>query len=208
MAIGDSYVTGAQVAGRLGQTYDPAVHDPLAEAASRAVESFTKRQFNRSEVVEPRRFRASDRGLTRVDDFYSIDGLIVDVDGTIWTADDFDVRPPDGIVNGTPGWPYGDLLALNQCFPWRRNHVVTVSALWGWGAVPAAITLATLDVAVVMSYGASGETAGPVSGEAIDGYSVRYVAAGLGEMPDAQAPPELRKAVPYRRRWRHGFGVA
>lgn len=202
MAIGDPYVTGVQVADRLGQEYDPAIHDPLAEASSAAVELFTHRQFNRADEISPRRFRALDSERLPVDDFWSTDGLVVVVNGSTWPDGSVDPRPWDGIVDGQPGWPFFDLFTVRRVWPWSRRANVTISAKWGWSQVPAAIVAATLDVAVdFVEAGASG----PVRSQSIDGYSVSYATSVMLARSDIADFGPFAKAAPYRRL---RFGVA
>lgn len=206
MALGDPYATPEQLAARLGT--DP-VSDENAlrvlDAASRAVESFTRRQFNRDEdeYAEPRRFRALDRERVAVDDFYTLEDLVVEVNGSLWDPSSIDARPWDGIKQGQLGWPYSDLFAINRCFPWSRRALITVWAHWGWEAVPAGIVEATLDVAEMMSLAlTSGQ--GPVRSETIGGHSISFASPGLSAWAEP-VPPELIKALPFRRKV---FGVA
>jgi hypothetical protein len=201
MALGDSYASVLDLETRLGSSDDGTFVD-LLNVASRAIESFTGRQFNKVTTASARRFRAVDPERLPVDDFYVTTNLAIVVDGTAWATTDVDPRPWDGIVNGQTGWPYFDLIAVGRTWPASRRSLVTVTARWGWNAVPEAIVQATLDVASVMSYGTGGGS-GLVSSEAIDGYSVSYQVPQLGSA--APVPTELVKAVPYRR---VRFGVA
>ena len=206
MAIGDPYASVAQLEYRLGTSDDgDGTYPDLLDAASRAVESFTRRQFNRVDVASARRFRALDPHRVAVDDFHTLDGLTVVVSGTAWdTATYIDPRPWDGVVNGMTGWPYFDLFAINRTFPWSRRPLVTVTAQWGWAEVPSGIVEATLDVAEILSLRMTSGEAGAIRSETIGGYSISYAS------PDRTAgnedvPPEMVKAVPYRRT---RFGVA
>jgi hypothetical protein len=200
-AIGDSYATIAELEQRLGKD-DDGTFAALLDAASRAVESFTGRQFNREDVASPRRFRAVDWHRLPVDDFHTVTDLAVEVDGAAWDVTDVDPRPWNGIVNGMTGWPFFDLLAISRHWPWSRRGLTTVTAQWGWAAVPEGIKQATLDVAAVMSFG-SGSGSGQVRSESIDGYSVTF------QVPELSTgdfvPSEMAKAAPYRRL---RFGVA
>jgi hypothetical protein len=191
---------------RLGRS-DNGSFESLLDAASRAVEAFTRRQFNRSEDASTRRFRALDPQRCPVDDFYTLDDLAVTVDGTAWDVDtQIDPRPWSGTPNGMTGWPYADLFAINRCFPWSRRALVTVTARWGWASVPAGIVEATLDVAEVMSLGSRlVSQSGMIRSESIGGYSISYGLPGLIGSTMAGVPPELIKAVPFRRKV---FGVA
>lgn len=200
MALGASYATVLDLETRLGRSDDGTFADKL-KTASQIVEAFTRRQFNKVTAPSPRRFRAIDPRRLPVDDFYTTDGLAIDVEGTAWAVTDVEPRPWDGIVNGQAGWPYFDLIAKTKTWPYKHYPVVTVTAVWGWASVPEAIVQATLDVAEVMSFGTS--SGGVVRSKAIDGYSVTY---SVPELSGAtQAPPELVKAAPYRKLM---FGVA
>ncbi len=200
MAIGDSYATLADLQKRLGRV-DDGTFTPLLSAASRAVEAFTGRQFNRTEVASARRFRASDWHRVAVDDFHTITDLAVTVDGVAWLTASVDPRPWNGVVNGQIGWPFFDLIAIDRHWPHARHATITVTARWGWPTVPEGVKQATLDVAVAM---ASAST-GTVRSESVAGYSVTFDVATLGDLPDANVPSELRKVAMYRRKQ---FGVA
>jgi hypothetical protein len=209
MALGDPYATPEQLEARLGRPDDDEYNDTflrLLDAASRAVEAFTRRQFNRADEYEiiPRRFRALDRARVAVDDFHTLDDLEVEVYGRFWDLANIDARPWDGILNGQIDWPYSDLFAVGRSWPWSRRALVTVTAQWGWAYVPPAIVEATLDVAEVMSMSLTAGQAGAIRSESIGGYSISYTS------PERQfgwegVPPELVKALPFRRKM---FGVA
>lgn len=209
MALGDPYATPEQLAARLGaELGDPEDENRLRvlDAASRAVESFTRRQFNRDddEYTTPRRFRALDRERVAVDDFYTLEDLLVEVNGTLWDPSWIDARPWDGIRQGQIDWPYSDLFAIGRSFPWSRRALVTVSAHWGWAEVPAGIVEATLDVAEMMSLALTTGTGGPIRSETVAGYSVSFAIPTM-RAGDTTVPPELIKALPFRRKV---FGVA
>lgn len=202
MALGDPYASPEELEFRLGFS-DDGTFDRLLNAASRAVELFTRRQFNRDDDEYPstRRFRALDPERLPVDDFYSLDGLEVEVDGVFWdTTLNVDVRSPDGVVGGQIGWPYSDLFAVNRSWPILRRPTIAVTAHWGWAEIPAGITEATLDAAEAM---AAVVSTGQVRSETIGGYSVSYGRPILEQ--SGEVPPALIKALPFRRK---RFGIA
>ena len=209
MALGDPYASPQQLADRLGGEVNDS-YWRIVDAASRAVESFTRRQFNRDddddEYATPRRFRALDRERVAVDDFYTLEDLAVEVNGTPWDLSSIDARPWDGIRQGQISWPYSDLFAINRSFPWSRRAKITVWARWGWAEVPAGIAEATLDVAEVMSYALTAGK-GAIRSETIGGYSVSFATPSMGSgMSGAESvAPEYIKALPFRRKV---FGVA
>lgn len=203
MALGDSYAAPEDLEGRLGKS-DDGSFERLLFAASRQVEAFTGRQFNRADEEYPsaRRFRALDSERVAVDDFHVLDELEVEVDGVPWDVDLYvDARPWNGAIAGV-GWPYSDLFAVNRSWPWSRRANISVAAHWGWASVPAGIVEATLDVAEVLSLGRTG-LSGAIRSETVGGYAVSYATPGSG-YPE-NVPRELIKAVPYRRT---RFGVA
>jgi hypothetical protein len=205
MALGDSYATVAELEAMLGKS-DDGTFARLLHDASRQVEAFTRRQFNKSEVPEARRFRALDPERLPVDDFHTLYDLAVETDGQAWDADSYDARPWNGIVDGMEGWPFFDLFAVGRYWPISRRATVYVTAQWGWTLVPAGIVQATLLVAkrLAESSGVGGNT-GAVKAESIDGYSVSYGGGGVATLEQAGVPAEMVPALPYRRK---RFGVA
>jgi len=204
MALGDPYAAPGDLAIRLGGDVGES-YERILDAASRAVETFTRRQFNRDddEYAIPRRFRALDRDRVAVDDFYTLEDLAVEVNGTFWDLSSIDARPWDGIRYGQINWPYADLFAINRSFPWSRRAQITVWAHWGWAAVPAGIVEATLDVAEVMSLALTAGR-GAIRSETIGGYSVSFATPSMSAGAET-VPPEYIKALPFRRKV---FGVA
>lgn len=207
MALGDAYATPEDLVDRTG-TPDDGSYAALLDTASRMVETFTGRQFNKAaddDYPTERRFRALDPERLPVDDFYTLDGLSVVVDGVEWIVDqDYEPRPFDGVVNGQSGWPFFDLMSVARYWPvGRRRATIEVAAHWGWASVPTAIVESTLRLARVLWDTSSSGESGRIKSETISGYSVSY------QLPDLDAtldvPPELMLAVPYRRK---RFGVA
>lgn len=198
MAIGLIYATPEELEARLGRAADDSFW-MLLEAASRRVEAYCGRQFNKETAATQRRFRASDPERVRVDDFHTLTGLEVEVDGTVWDSSYYEPRPYDGVHNGEPGWPFFDLLSVNRFWPMSRRPTIYVTAQWGWPAVPMGVAEATLDVAAAMAAG-GGASSGIVSRESIDNYSVSYAGAGTGLTVGSRVPSLLAKAEPYRRK--------
>jgi hypothetical protein len=203
MALGDPYASTAQLAARTGSP-DDGTYTALLDTASRMVEKFAGRQFNRDEVATERRFKALDPERLPVGDFYTVTDLEVVVDGVAWTIDDeFEPRPVDGAVVMNDGWPFSDLMSIGRYWPvGRRRRTIEVTARWGWDIVPNGIEEATLRTARLL-WDTSGSDSGRVKSETISGYSINYAIPELSTIRDV--PPELLPAMPYRRR---RFGVA
>lgn len=206
MALGAAYATVSELEARLG-TSDDGTYAALLDAASRAVEQFTRRQFNDAESATERLYRAVDPWRLPVDDFSTTTGLVVSTDGTAWDADDYETRPINGVVNGQTGWAFTDLLAVNRTFPFRgRRSTISVTAQWGWAAVPEAIKQTTLNVAAALVNAGSGSGGGgQVRSESIDGYSVSYATDDGQSATAVVALSTFSLADPYRRK---KFGVA
>jgi hypothetical protein len=204
MPLGDPYAMIEDLESRLGQT-DDGTFERLLDAASRAVEAFTHRQFNMTDQASPRRYRALDRERVAVDDFHTLEDLEVEVDGVAWDVNTYiDARPWDGLMAGQLGWPYSDLFAINRSWPWARRARITVTAQWGWLAVPAAIVEATLDVAEEMWLARAQTVSSSIRSRTFDNYSESFGDPTSGRLRD-NVPPEFVRALPYRRKV---FGVA
>lgn len=191
MALGDPYASRAELEARL-QRADDGTFASLLDDASRQVEQFTVRQFNKATVATARTFRPIDGCLTIVDDFHTITGLVIatddDSDGTYettWTTAHYELAPSNGIVSGEAGWPFWMINAAGNghYFRLRNRHTVQVTAQWGWTTVPAGVKEATLAVAEQIL----GKSPGKVRSESIDGYSASYATDSENLGPFASA---------------------
>lgn len=200
MSLGDPYITVGDLGDHLGVS-DDGSFSRLVAAASRRVEDFTGRQFNKTETASARVFRAVDPERLPVDDFHTTDDLEITVGSTTLTSSQYDLRPWDGVVNGQTGWPFFDIFRVDGFWPYSRRAKISVTAQWGWAAVPDAIVQATLDVATVMSYGV-GTAPSLRKSEQLGDHMVTLADPTLTA---TGVPVELAAAVPYRRK---RFGVA
>lgn len=153
MALGDNYITLAQLKTRLGGITD-AVDDVLltaaVDAATEGINHATGRDFQKEIVATARRYRPTGPDLVIADDFHTITDLVIKTDEgddgtyeTTITATKFELEPIDGIQNGQSGWPFTMIrLVDGSCWPRGRRHTVQATAQWGWAAVPDSITIA------------------------------------------------------------------
>ncbi|TQN30611.1 gp6-like head-tail connector protein [Haloactinospora alba] len=142
MAIGDPYASLAELKARLSivdTEDDDALNGALA-AASRGVNQFCQRQFNKSTTASDRQFAATTSTLLLVDDFHTTTDLVID--GDPYDSGTHTLEPLGGIVDGEPGWPYWRIRGADF------SGVVEVTAQWGWAEVPESITEATLMTAI------------------------------------------------------------
>jgi hypothetical protein len=163
MALGDPYITNAQLKTHLGisaaDTNDDTLLDSVRVAATEWVRDYTQRDFNKTTTATARQFRSSSPYRCAVYDFHTITDLVVKTDdggtGTYsqtWSATDYVLEPFDNVIGSISGVPFQTVRAVaGRTFPTgtaRPN--VQVTAQWGWNAVPEAVTLATKIVAAYL----------------------------------------------------------
>ncbi|HEY9418391.1 MAG TPA: hypothetical protein VIQ30_26815 [Pseudonocardia sp.] len=159
MALGDPYATRDELKARIDipDTDDDARLDDALAAASREIETWCDRQFNKATTATARVFQPLHMATVLVDDFHTITDLTIATDsgddgtyGTAWAAGDYELEPVNGMVSGQSGWPYYRIRAVgSHAFPRcnRRRSTVQVTAQWGWAAVPGPVKEACLVIA-------------------------------------------------------------
>lgn len=191
MSWAPDYVTAAEAKAylRFDDTQDDVQLSMWITAASRAVDQFCGRQFGQVDSLEertyPSAYSSSACGwVAQVDDVQDVTGLaIVDSDGE--TVTDFSLTP----LNATAlGVPYVRLVT-STC------KDLTVTALWGWTAVPQAVKAATLLQTARLS--ARRDSPFGIAGSPAEQGEIRLL---------AQLDPDLRTSLrPYvRKAWRVG----
>jgi hypothetical protein len=163
MALGDNYATTAELKGRLNiplsnDDYDAELDDAL-NSASREIERFTNRQFNKVTVATEREFEPFEPDYVWVTDFYSSTGLVIKTDENndgvfehTWTTADYELYPRNNQEFGVSGFPYYKIFPANGAyFPkacrGERRGTLQVKALWGWEDVPYQVKQAALALA-------------------------------------------------------------
>lgn len=152
MALGDPYVTAALLKTRLGvsDTIDDTAAGEAVLAASRAIEQFCRRQFNKATSATARVFYPQTCHMALVDDFWTTTSLVIATDAgddgtfeTTWAAADYQLEPLNGTVDGESGWPYYRIRTRStgsNYFPLTGSGApLQVTAQWGWTAVPAGV---------------------------------------------------------------------
>lgn len=119
--------------------HDSRITDAVT-SASREINRFCGRQFNKTDTASPRTYEDSNIRVYRsprgwrykvlVDDFWSTEDLVVTIDDTVVT--DYKLLPLDGVVDGEPGWPYNQICHDSI----YQGSEVVVTAKWGWAAIP------------------------------------------------------------------------
>jgi hypothetical protein len=157
--INNGYATRNQVkaALRIGtaDTLDDDLIDNCVGAASRLIDGYCNRRFWQSGTAEARVFQAEDSFYCSIDD---IAGTALTLrtssqsDGTFdvtWKVSDYQLEPLNGNLDGLT-WSYDKIRAVGDyLFPtvnanYGEQALVQVTAVFGWPAVPEAVTQATI----------------------------------------------------------------
>lgn len=157
MALGDPYadLDDLKESLSLGDSYSDVLLNRALDSASRHIENWCRRQFNRTDIAVPQLYRTSRRKRLEVTDFWTTDGLIIEIDtagdgtyATEWATTDYVLEPLNGLVDGVAGWPYSEVIARTNGFPCGSSGTpIRITAKYGWAAVPAPIKTACLALA-------------------------------------------------------------
>jgi uncharacterized phiE125 gp8 family phage protein len=148
MTWAPDYVTSADLKAYLGitDTVDDAQLALAVAAASRAVDRATNRQFGLVAAPEERVYTARwdkrrCRWVVEIDDLMTAVGLTVTTDAG--TVDVFDLQPGNAAGEGL-AWTRLVVAPESAVQPTADENGVSVTAQWGWAAVPATVKQATL----------------------------------------------------------------
>ena len=148
MAWAPDYVLASDLKSyvRITDTVDDAQIALAVTAASRAVDRCTNRQFGLVAAPEARVYTARwdkdrCRYVIEIDDLMTVTGLTVT--GEAGTIDVFAKQPSNAAVEGRP-WTRLVVDPTSATLPTLKEDGVTVTARYGWSAVPVAVQQATL----------------------------------------------------------------
>jgi hypothetical protein len=162
MAFGDPYATRAQIKTRLGitDTNDDSALDSALSASTLSIEGHCGRQFNDAGVASARVYYPDDLTTITVDDFSTTTGLIVAFDfsnsgvyANVITSTNYQLEPLNGVVDGTPNWPYYRIRVIQAWPPLLWTSIgyprasVQITAQWGWAAIPSPVVQSCLILA-------------------------------------------------------------
>jgi hypothetical protein len=129
---------------------DDATIEIQIEAASRAVDHFTKRKFwsnnqDESRIYSPEWFDC----FYCPDDILSITTLATDRDGdgvfeTVWATSDYVLGPANAALEGRPCTKIGVARNGSYTFPKGAKNALKLTGKFGWTAVPSLVKNATL----------------------------------------------------------------
>lgn len=123
-------------------------------AAEQMIDGYCDRSFGTAgTALESRVYAAEVYTLVYVDDCTSITAVETDTDAdgtftTSWTSSDWQSEPLNGRAGGL-ALPYDRVRAVGDyTFPIGNRAMVRVTGTWGWAAVPAAVTQATIQATI------------------------------------------------------------
>lgn len=139
-----SYIASANNKSSVPRDFREDTFADVVNAASRGIDATCRRVFYpHNGAATSRVFAAASSTRVRIDDATTITAVETDptCNGTFsqtWTAGDYETDPPNGVVDGQPGWPITRIRAVGSiCFPRAEDrYLVRVTAEWGWAAIP------------------------------------------------------------------------
>lgn len=150
MAITNGYATLAQVkaALRITDTVDDSLLEMATESASRAIDSYCNRVFYSTGTAVTRYYIPRNSELCEIDDLVSLTSLATNPDGNFdvtWTSTDYQLEPLNGLADSQPS-PYTKIRAIGDyTFDSTDDEAsVKLTGVFGYSAVPIAITQATI----------------------------------------------------------------
>ena len=154
MAITNGYASLSDVkaALRISDAVDDALLELSIESASREIDGYTQRYFYNAGTAV-RYYYNQDAFTTLIDDVQSVSEVATvvqnNVYSTIWTANDYQLEPLNGIRGGVIE-PFTQIRAVGDfLFPTYLDQETTeapvkVTGVWGWATVPTAIRQACI----------------------------------------------------------------
>jgi hypothetical protein len=148
MAWAPDYITEDDLKeyARIGDDVDDVQVALAIASASRAVDAACRRQFGLVAAPELRTYYArpdytSGYWVVDVDDFQTLTGLVVNVAGDVNTT--HTPGPANASQNSRP-WTRIHFVEASEFAPSYTTDLISVTARWGWTAVPTPIAQATL----------------------------------------------------------------
>jgi hypothetical protein len=176
------------------------------EAASRAVDKATNRQFGLVATPEARHYTAEYDRVTRrwfidTDDIQTTVGLIVAVDNDgsgdyAESITDYALTPANAVPNGKP-WTRIEVLGRSGVKPNGLRNSAKVTARYGWTTVPDAIKLAAM-IQAARFYDRRDNVGGLLTKRQVDDVELGWSISGQTQELD---PDVLASISAYRKIW-------
>ncbi|MEV6633882.1 head-tail connector protein [Actinoplanes sp. NPDC051470] len=127
----------------VSDTEDDARITAVLSAVSAGIDNVCQRTFIRDEAESARTFEVQAGCFLEVDDFYTTTGLLIS--GSAWSSSAYLLKPRNGVQSGQSGWPYTSIWPKATSWAWwYAGREITITARWGWAAVPAPVKEACL----------------------------------------------------------------
>jgi hypothetical protein len=144
-----AYVEAQELTDYLRSTVvaDETEHDAARLAAESTIDSYCQRTFTVPTTATTRTFVATDVCVVVVPDIANTTNLVVVDDGTTLSASTYQLEISPGVTGpiGVQGrtWPYTQIRRLSGSWNVDDEATLSITARWGWAAVPPEVTLAT-----------------------------------------------------------------
>jgi hypothetical protein len=143
VTITNGYITAQDLKRAKGivDFFDDDLADAAISAASRAIDDMCGRRFYADTSVSARLY-VPPRNMAEVlnvDDFWTTSGLVVSDNGTTRTVGTDIQLEPQGVIGAQSGYPYTGFRPMASFWSpalYQGQYTVTVTAKWGWAAVP------------------------------------------------------------------------
>lgn len=146
-----AYVTAQELTDYLRSTVtaDEVEFEAARLAAESAINEHCRRTFNPTTPASARTFVPDDYYVIAVPDIANTTGLVISDNGTTLSASDYQLEISPGQVGPISmsgrTWPWTQIRRMTGM--WYRdtngNDTLSITAQWGWAAVPAEVSLAT-----------------------------------------------------------------
>ena len=159
MAIVNGYTTLVDIkdALNISDATENTMLEHSVAAASRQIDNYCSRVFYQAATASERIFAANQLDSISVDDISTTTGLVIKTDTNgdggfenTWTSTDYQLEPLNNLAK-TPADPAYRIRAIGDYFfPLSGEGLISVTAKWGYAAVPVAIETACLIQAILI----------------------------------------------------------
>ena len=147
MATSTRYATTAEFKQWLGiaDSVDDALLATVLDQASRDIDNYCGRVFNQSTAATARYYTARRSDELLIADCVSLSAVATDADGDrtyedTWTATDYDLLPENAAADSEPYTTIAVAPGGDYSFPVGVRKGVKLTGVWGWPAVPGAVS--------------------------------------------------------------------
>jgi hypothetical protein len=130
---------------------DDAVYELAAQSAEQSINDHCQRAFTvAGSTADARVYVPTGHAILRIHDCTEITSVVDTVRATTYVAGtDYQAEPLNGLAASGEARPYDMLRRLGGCWPVNSDNQasITVTAKWGWAAVPTRVKMACFVIA-------------------------------------------------------------